>query len=47
MILTEGRKENVYNKYKKLIDNERKLVSDVQPLSFYDVLVNEQYLRKH
>jgi len=46
MVLTEGRKENVYNKYKKLIDNERKLVSDVQPLSFYDVLVNDDFMKQ-
>ena len=46
MVLTEGRKENVYEKYKKLIDNERKLVSDVQPLSFYDVLVNDDFMKQ-
>ena len=46
MVLTEGRKENVYNKYKKLIDNQRKLVSDVQPLSYYDVLVNDDFMKQ-
>jgi hypothetical protein len=46
MILTEGRKENVYEKYKKLIDNQRKLVSDVQPLSYYDVLVNDDFMKQ-
>jgi len=46
MVLTEGRKENVYEKYKKLIDNQRKLVSDVQPLSYYDVLVNDDFMKQ-
>ena len=46
MILTEGRKEDVYNKYKDKIDTERKLRSLVEPKSFYDILLEEPFMEQ-
>ena len=44
MVLSEGRKEDVYNKFKKEIDNERILHSDVTTKSFYDFLVMDNFI---
>lgn len=46
MILSEGRKEDVYNKFKKEIDNERILHSDVTSKSFYDFLVMDNFIQE-
>ena len=46
MILSEGRKEDVYNKFKKEIDNERILHSDVTRKSFYDFLVMDNFIQE-
>lgn len=45
MILTEGRKEDIYNKYKNKIDVERKLNSSVEPISIYDILIQDPYIQ--
>lgn len=46
MILLEGRKEDIYNKYKGKIDTERKLNSSFQPISIYDVLIDEPFIQQ-
>lgn len=46
MILLEGRKEDIYNKYKGQIDTERKLNSSFQPISIYDVLIDEPFIQQ-
>ena len=46
MILSEGRKEDVYNKFKEEIDNERILHFDVTPKSFYDFLVEDNFIQE-
>ena len=46
MILSEGRKEDVYNKFKTEIDNERILHSDVTRKSFYDFLVMDNFIQE-
>lgn len=45
MLLLEGRKEDIYNKYKSKIDVERKLTSSVEPISIYDILIQEPYIQ--
>lgn len=45
MILTEGRKEDIYNKYKNKIDVERKLNASVEPISIYDILIQDPYIQ--
>ena len=45
-LLYEGRKENVFNKYRKKIEKERKLNSKVEETSFYDLLVDENFMRE-
>lgn len=46
MILSEGRKEDIYNKYKNKIEVERKLNSLIQPISLYDILIEEPYIQQ-
>jgi len=46
MILLEGRKEDVYNKFKGQIDSERKLRSAVEPVSFYDIIIQEPFIQQ-
>jgi len=46
MILLEGRKEDIYNKYKGQIDTERKLNSSFEPLSIYDILIDEPFIQQ-
>jgi len=46
MVLLEGRKEDIYNKYKTQIDVERKLNSSFQPISIYDVLIDEPFIQQ-
>jgi hypothetical protein len=46
MVLLEGRKEDIYNKYKAQIDVERKLNSSFQPISIYDVLIDEPFIQQ-
>jgi len=46
MILSEGRKEDIYNKYKNKIEVERKLNSLIEPISLYDVLIDEPYIQQ-
>lgn len=45
-LLYEGRKENVFNKYRKKIEKERKLNLKVEETSFYDLLVDENFMRE-
>ena len=45
MVLTEGRKEDIYNKYKNKIDVERKLNSLIEPISIYDILIQDPYIQ--
>jgi hypothetical protein len=46
MILSEGRKEDVYNKFKGKIDSERKLNSLIEPKSFYDIVLEEPFMEQ-
>lgn len=46
MVLLEGRKEDIYNKYKGQIDADRKLDSSFEPLSIYDILIEESFLQQ-
>jgi len=46
MILSEGRKEDIYNKYKNKIEVERKLNSLIEPISIYDILIDEPYIKQ-
>ena len=46
MVLLEGRKEDLYNKYKGQIESERKLNSLFQPLSIYDMLIDEPFIQQ-
>ena len=46
MVLLEGRKEDIYNKYKGQIDADRKLDSSFEPLSIYDILIGEPFLQQ-
>ena len=46
MILSEGRKEDIYNKYKNKIEVERKLNSLIEPISLYDILIDEPYIQQ-
>ena len=46
MVLLEGRKEDIYNKYKGQIDSDRKLDSSFEPLSIYDILIGEPFLQQ-
>ena len=46
MVLLEGRKEDIYNKYKGQIDADRKLDSSFEPLSIYDILIEEPFLQQ-
>jgi hypothetical protein len=46
MVLLEGRKEDLYNKYKWQIESERKLNSLFQPLSIYDMLIDEPFIQQ-
>jgi len=46
MVLLEGRKEDIYNKYKGQIDTERKLNSSFEPLSIYDILIGEPFIQQ-
>lgn len=46
MVLLEGRKEDIYKKYKGQIDAERKLNSSSEPISIYDLLINEPFLQQ-
>jgi hypothetical protein len=46
MVLLEGRREDLYNKYKAQIDVERKLNSSFQPISIYDVLIDEPFIQQ-
>lgn len=45
MIITEGRKEDIYNKYKNKIEVERKLNSLIEPISVYDILIQDPYIQ--
>lgn len=44
MILSEGRKEDVYQKFKKQIDLEREITSIAEKNSFYDMLIKEPFM---
>ena len=46
MVLLEGRKEDLYNKYKGQIESEKKLNSLFQPLSIYDMLIDEPFIQQ-
>jgi hypothetical protein len=46
MILTEGRKEDVYNRFKGKIDVERKLNSLIEPKSFYDIVLEDPFMEQ-
>lgn len=46
MVLSEGRKEDVYNKFKGKIDSERKLNSLIEPKSFYDIVLEEPFMEQ-
>ena len=46
MVLLEGRKEDIYNKYKGQIDADRKLDSSFEPLSIYDILIDEPFIQQ-
>jgi hypothetical protein len=46
MIILEGRKEDVYNKFKGQIDSERKLRSSVEPVAFYDIIIQEPFIQQ-
>jgi hypothetical protein len=46
MVLLEGRKEDLYNKYKGQIESERKLNSLFQSLSIYDMLIDEPFIQQ-
>lgn len=45
MLILEGRKEDIYNKYKSKIDVERKLNSSIEPISIYDILIQDPYIQ--
>jgi hypothetical protein len=45
MLILEGRKEDIYNKYKSKIDVERKLNSLIEPISVYDILIQDPYIQ--
>ena len=44
-LLLEGRLDTVYNKYKKKIDKERKLNSNVSETSWYDKLAENNHFQ--
>ena len=46
MVLLEGRKEDLHKKYKWQIESERKLNSLFQPLSIYDMLIDEPFIQQ-
>lgn len=47
MILLEGRKEDSYNKYKRSIDGERKMISKyMDKASAYDFLLEEPFMKE-
>lgn len=46
MLISEGRKEDVYKKFKNVIEVERKLSSSFQSLSIYDVLIKDPYIQQ-
>lgn len=47
MILLEGRKEEAYNKYKRSIDGERKMISSyMDKASAYDFLLDEPFMKE-
>lgn len=46
MILLEGRKEDIYNKYKEQINSERKLYSSFKSTSIYDILIDEPFIQQ-
>jgi hypothetical protein len=45
-LITEGRKETVFNKYKQKIEKERILNSNTTPVSFYDMLINNDFIKQ-
>jgi hypothetical protein len=48
-MINEGRKENIFNKYQKFIEAERKLVSEYLPdglSSAYDYLITDPFIEK-
>jgi len=45
MLITEGRKEDIYNKYKSKIDVERKLNSSIESISLYDILIQNPFIQ--
>ena len=45
-LLNEGRKETVFNKYKEKIEKERMLNSLASPISFYDLLIDNDFMKQ-
>jgi hypothetical protein len=46
MIIKEGRKEEVYKKYEYPIRIERGLNAFIEPVSFYDIVIEEPFFEK-